>query len=369
VYLRRTPEDTQSTDAIFFDGLGFDLPAGRAQSVERLFATEDARRADPEEIGVIEYPEGTITEYRNELLHRIDINNIRGNGFRIVVDYGGGPAGSILPSILEALGVSAVSLNSLPQPTDTATHDLDSLSRIVRALGYDFGIMISPPGERLDLIDRHGTVLSAQQLLLVMAALFWRAHPGAPIAAPVVATARLEELAKKSKSKVIRVKNDHLSMMRVAASREAQFVCGTRGGFILPPWQRGADAMVSITHLLGWLATTGLSLTDLAAECQTGVIRSASVACPWNVKGRLMRRIMSETSDYPRDLVDGVRVHFDHDWVWVAPDRRTAHFSVLVEAAHGWRADSLLSEWVHNLGEWRDKEETEAESVSEHQAP
>lgn len=361
VYLRRTPDETQSTDAIFFDGLGFDLPAGRAQSVERLFVTEDARRADPDEIGIIEYPEGTIEEYRNELLHHVDIEGIRGSGFRIVVDYGGGLAGSVLPSILEVLGVSVVSLNSLPQPMDGTIHDLDSLSRIVRALGYDFGVMLSPPGERLDLVDRHGTVLSTQQLLLLMASLFWQSHPGATVAAPVIATSRLESIAEKTGARVIRVKNDHLSMMRAAASGEAKFVCGTRGGFILPPWQRGADAMASLAHLLGWLSATGLTLTDLATECQTGAIRSASVACPWNLKGRLMRRVMSETSEFTRDLVDGVRVHFDHDWVWVAPDRRTAHFSLLVEATHGWRADSLLSEWAHKLSEWRDSEEAEGE--------
>jgi len=56
VYVRSTPDEPLSTDAIFFDAEGFDLSAGKAQSVERLFLNEDFRRADPAEMGVIEYP-------------------------------------------------------------------------------------------------------------------------------------------------------------------------------------------------------------------------------------------------------------------------------------------------------------------------
>lgn len=362
VYLRRTPDETQSTDAIFFDGLGYDLPAGRAQSVERLFVTEDVRRADADNIGTIDYPEGTNDEYRHDLLHHINIEAIRGNDFRIVVDYSGGFTGTIFPGILEALGVSAVSLNSLTQPIDGTTRDLESLSRIVSALGYDLGVMVSTPGERIDLVDRKGEVLSSQQLLLVMASLYWKLHPGTTIAAPVVATSRLETLAGPCGGKVIRVKNDHLAMMRAAAAENVGFVGGTRGGFILPPWQRGADAMASTVLLLEWLALTGLSLTDVTGEMQPGVIRQATVACPWNLKGRLMRRLMEETSHSQRDLVDGVRLHYeDGDWAWMAPDRRTAHFSLLVEARHGWRAESILHEWTERLTHWRDEESPAAE--------
>jgi len=362
IYVRSSPEEQLSTDAIFFDSDGFDLSAGKAQSVERLFLNEDFRRADPPEMGVIEYPEGTLDRYRNAILRTVDIDAITQWGFRIVVDYRGGIAEAILPSILDYLGVETISLNTSPhRPTGRDTmRERSTLARIVNTLGYDFGVSISSPGERIDLVDRQGTVLPSQQLLLVMARLFWGKHPGTTIAAPVIATARLETLAAQAKGTVVRTKNDHQSMMRAAARNDIDYVCGTQGGFILPPAQRGADAVTTTIRLLEWLAHAENDLTSIAAESQTGAMASADVPCPWNVKGRLMRRLADETANMPRQLIDGVRIDLDDGWIWIAPDRRTAHFNLLAESDQPWRSESVISEWSERIQGWANESESVA---------
>ncbi len=368
VYVRSTPDEPLSTDAIFFDADGFDLTAGKAQSVERLFLNEDFRRADPAEMGVIEYPEGTLDRYRNAILRTVDIEAIKQWGFRIVIDYRGGIAETVLSSILANLGVETISLNTQPHRpiTRDATRGSGALARIVNTLGYDFGISISSPGERIDLVDRQGTVLPPQQLLLVMARLFWREHPGTTIAAPVIATARLEGLASAANGAIERIKNDHQSMMRAAARDDIEFVCGTQGGFILPSGQRGADAVATTIRLLEWLAHAENDLTSIAAESQTGVMAKADVPCPWNLKGRLMRRLTDETAHMRRQLIDGVRIDFDDGWIWIAPDRRTAHFNLLAESEQPWRAESMINDWRERLQGWaRESETAVAPSKSE----
>jgi len=354
IYVRSSPDEPLSTDAIFFDAEGFDLAAGKAQSVERLFLNEDFRRADPPEMGVIEYPEGTLDRYRNAMLRTVDIDAITQWGFRIVVDYRGGIAEAILPSILDYLGVETISLNTYPhRPVmrDTA-RERSALARIVNTLGYDFGVSISSPGERIDLVDRQGTVLPSQQLLLVMARLFWGRHPGTTIAAPVIATAKLEKLAAEAQGTVIRTKNDHQSMMRAAALNDIDYVCGTQGGFILPPSQRGADAVATTIRLLEWLSHAEKDLTSIAAESHTGAMASADVPCPWNLKGRIMRRLADETAQMPRQLIDGVRLNLSEGWIWIAPDRRTAHFNLLAESEQPWRAEAMITEWRDKIQNW-----------------
>jgi mannose-1-phosphate guanylyltransferase/phosphomannomutase len=203
-------------------------------------------------------------------------------------------------------------------------------------------------------VDRLGVVLSSQHLLLTMANLFWRLHPGATIAVPVAATREIENLAAQTKGKVVRVKNDHLAMMRAAASEAVDFVCGTRGGFIQPSWQRGTDAMANLVCLLEFLALSNTDLTQLIQECQPGAMVEARIACPWNLKGMLMRRILDYTSSAPRQLVDGVRLVSDEAAVWMAPGRRTAHFLLQIESASPERSRSLAEEWVSRLTTWRD---------------
>ena len=354
VFVRSTPDEPLSTDAIFFDGDGFDLPAGRAQSIERLFASEDFRRADPADMGIIEYPEGTLERYRSGLLRDVNADAIRNWGFKIVVDFNNGFTGSILPSLLHELGVETISLNSLYRSGDQASppRDHGPLSRIVNAVGYDFGIAINAPGERIDIVDRHGVTINPHQLLLVMARLFWQRQSGASIAVPVTATARVEQLAAELKGRVTRVKNDHLSMMQAAASGTHDFVCGTRGGFILPPRQRGADAIATVIRLIEWLAIIDQDLTEVAANCKTGAMLASSVSCPWNLKGHLMRLLMEETATMNRQLIDGIRILLDDGWIWMAPHRRTAHFDLVAESDQPWRAETLIEEWRGRLTQW-----------------
>jgi mannose-1-phosphate guanylyltransferase/phosphomannomutase len=356
VYVRSSPDIPQSTDLIFFDHEGFDLPAGTAQSVERLFFSEDFRRADPSDIGSISYPDSVAAQYRQDFLHQVNVDAVRARDFRLVVDYAGGLAGTILPPILSEMGVDAISLNVTPGRQDLGggRQDNVALSRIVTAVECDLGVSINAPGEKIVAVDRSGVVLSSQQLLLTMAELFWRLHPGTTIAVPVAATRQVENLAARAGGKVVRVKNDHLAMMRAAASESADFVCGTRGGFILPPWQRGTDAMASLVCLLEFLALTDTDLSQLIQDCQPGAMVEARIACPWSLKGHLMRRVLDFTDGVPRQLVDGVRLVSDDATVWMAPGRRTAHFLLLIESFSLERSKSLAEEWTNRLTEWRD---------------
>jgi len=356
VYVRSSPDVPQSTDVIFFDHEGFDLPAGTAQSVERLFFSEDFRRVDPSDIGSISYPDGVFTRYRQDFLHRVDVEAIRARNFRLVVDYAGGLASTILPPILSEMGVETISLNVTPgrQEMGGGCQDCVPLSRIAKAVECDLGVSINAPGEKIVAVDRLGVVLSSQQLLLTMAGLFWRLNPGATIAVPVAATRQVENLAARAGGRVVRVKNDHLAMMRAAASESVDFVCGTRGGFILPAWQRGTDAMASLVCLLEFLARSETDMTQLTQESQPGAMVEARIACPWNLKGKLMRRILDHTDNMPRQLVDGVRLVSDDETVWMAPGRRTAHFLLLVETVSPERSESLAAEWTNRLTEWRD---------------
>ncbi|MEW5702870.1 MAG: sugar phosphate nucleotidyltransferase [Candidatus Zixiibacteriota bacterium] len=365
VYVRRSPDDRHVTDAIFFDAAGFDLSVGTARAVERVFFREDFRRVDSDRIGTIRYPEHVLDRYRDMFLLRVNADVIREQHFRIIVDYANGPMAAVLPSILAQLGVESVALNGIPGDADPVAHDAAqrSLGRIVTALEYDLAAQINAAGEKLVLVDRRGVTLSGQDLLLPVAALFWRGHPGATIAVPVMASATLDELATQHRGTVYRVKSDHLAMMIAASSGKADLVAGTRGGFIVPAWQRAADAAAALVHILEMLASGGVALDELAREHHPGVFAEAVVPCAWNRKGNLMRRLMQETATQERSLIDGVRLRVDRGWLWVGPDRRSAHFRLLAEGATAADAQAIAAEWSARLTSWI--EEMDAASAPE----
>lgn len=369
IYVRRAPDNRQITDAIFFDKSGFDLSGGSARSVERVFFREDFRRAEPDEIGYIRYSERYLQRYRDAFMTQLRVGEIRARQYRLVIDYANGLMSHILPTLLDEIGVEAVALNGMSTEVSVKVHEVafSSLSKIVQPMECDLGVHIHPAGEKMTIVTRDGVIVSPQQLLLAIAELTWLVHPNAVIAVPITSTSRIEELARKHNGRVIRVKSDHLSMMQAAAKGDVVLVAGTRGGFIFPGWQRGADAACSLANLLELLARSGVELESLINAAKPGEFADAMIPCQWRHKGALMRKILEESAQLPREMIDGVRLRINDTWLWIAPDRRNAHFRVQAESPTKEGASRILAEWVANISAWR--AELEQKTLHEAIAP
>ena len=156
--------------------------------------------------------------------------------------------------------------------------------------------------------------------------------------------------AKEHGVEVIRVAGDHLAMMEVRRRGEAEFVGGTRGGFIFPGFQMGADAMLSAVKLLELMARNKTRLGEARKKFEHLIRQAVSVPCPWSKKGTVMRRLIVGSDDQPRQLIDGVRVFDEDGWVLVTPDRLTAAFNILAES-HSTEKTARLIEHYRTLVE------------------
>jgi len=360
VYVRRSPVNIMHLDMIFFDANGKDLPSGSARSVERAFFQENFRRAQPSEVGGMEYPQRPWDIYRQEFVKSLDLKALRNARFRIVVDTAHGAATDIFPAVLGSLDCEAVLLNSSIDPDRAAAvltdipATLENLSRIVTALNFDLGIFLDPGAEKMTVVDETGHILSSPELMLVMIDLVAATRKPSRIAVPVIATMALDRLAERAGFELVRVRNDHLAMMEAAEDPDIDFVGGTRGGFIFPDFQRGADAAYAAARLLEMLALTKLKISERVGQITPGHFQSVDIPCPWNRKGRVMRRLISHTGRMKRDTVDGVRVILDDRWILVAPNHRKASFYLQAEAPSEQSATQLLDEYRRLVIQWRD---------------
>jgi mannose-1-phosphate guanylyltransferase/phosphomannomutase len=142
-------------------------------------------------------------------------------------------------------------------------------------------------------------------------------------------------------------------MMDAMMNLEPGFVGGTRGGFIFPGFQRGADAMFAAVKILELMAKSGVTLAEIRGEFENYFMMHSEVPCSWDKKGQVMRRLMEHSEPFKRDLVDGVRVNFEDHWVLVAPDRNKASFQVVAESRSQEKTESLLEGYKSLIGEWQ----------------
>jgi len=338
IYVRHCPEDYRLIDFIFFNGSGLDMPTSKLKKVERMYFGEDFERASLDNIGHLDTPQRVLENYRLDFLTEIDTDIIKKAGFKVVIDHSNGSSSQIFPTLFTQLGISAVELNATLNPRkfsgspEESAQAIVQLASIVTSLNADIGFLLNPAAEKLTVIDELGKPLDNQLLLLIVADLYLQTHQVRKIAVPVGASMGVEWIAETGGAEVVRVANDHLSMMEIFRQGEVDFVGGTKGGFIFPGFQMGADAMLAAVKVLEMMAQTKNRAGSLRKKFEHLDRQTISVPCPWAKKGAVMRRLITCSEEKQRQLIDGIRIFEDNGWVLVVPDRMKAAFNILAES-------------------------------------
>jgi len=117
--------------------------------------------------------------------------------------------------------------------------------------------------------------------------------------------------------------------------------------------------MYSVDKILELMATTGKSLGAVDNAVPRLATARRNVNCSWEYKGKVMRKIMSDSEGRRRDLVDGVKIHFDDNGPAISalliPDKERALFHITAEARDQAAADHTADEYEQKVMHWRDE--------------
>ncbi len=366
IHVRRSPFDKNLTDIIFFDANGKDLPISKTKNIERLFFGEDFPRATRDKVGNISFPERTTESYREKFLSSINVEAISKRKFNMVIDYSNGVASTIFPIILGSFDCQVIAANAHLDPKrltrDQYEFDtsLKQLSHVVTSLKYDVGCLIDAGGEKIFVVNENGETIHSDRLLTIVAELFLQTNPNATtIAIPITSSGDIDLIAAPRSVNVLKTRDSHLAMMEAATTKQAQFVGGNKGGFIFTDFFFATDAMYSFTKILEMMALTGKRLGEIDAALPHMIMSKRNVNCSWEHKGKVMRNIMRDSEGKQRDLVDGVKVHIDHNGhsasVLLLPDKERPLFHINAEAADKSTADHLANQYERKIIQWRDE--------------
>jgi mannose-1-phosphate guanylyltransferase/phosphomannomutase len=133
--------------------------------------------------------------------------------------------------------------------------------------------------------------------------------------------------------------------MEAATQGEVIFVGDGLGGFIFSRFQPAFDGMLAILKLLEMLAAQDLRLHQLISSIPQRVKCREQVPCSWERKGGTMRAVIAATAGERTELVDGVKVHLDNDWVILYPDHDRPYFLIIAEADTLARAEAHVARY------------------------
>ncbi len=360
LHVRKSPFDPDLTDIIFLDNDGRDLSASKVRAVERLFFSEEFARAGHDQVGDIYFPERTNESYREDFIRCLDIDSVKLKKFDMVIDYSHGVASTLFPTIVGSLSTRVIALNAYLDPkklTKTAKqldNDLKQLSGIVKSLNYDFGFMFDAGAEKVFVINEQGKFVEEDRLLSLVTKLFALSEPESKwIAVPFSASGEIDLIAAEHGIEVHRTKATHQALMNAAYEGKYQFVGGTKGGFIFPKFLFASDAMFSVAKILEMTARTGLKLSEIDKMVPRLRMIKKNLDCPWSEKGAIMRKLIDFTKNEKREMIDGIKVHYDDGtWVHLLPDKERALFHINAESSKEETAKSMVDRFESKILEW-----------------
>jgi mannose-1-phosphate guanylyltransferase/phosphomannomutase len=352
IAIRTSPGDPQSIRITFIDPDGTDLDEGAQRKIERTVYREEFRRAFAGELGELHYPPRALEYYTEGLLGAVDAHAIRSSRLKIVVDYAFGSTALVLPSILGQLGCEVLALNSAVDetrsvllPQEVHAHQ-SRIADLVAASGSDFGALLDPTGERIFLIDDAGRVCDASAALTLVVSQLVSQHRKGAIALPVTASREIARLASAGDIDVVWTKTAPAALMDEAHGGEVVFAGSPEGALIFPEFLPAADAMMALTKFLEYRARMAQPLSEMMSPLPKAHIVHETVACAWELKGTVMRRVMEAASGDKVELVDGVKAYHDQDWVLVLPDPEQPLVHVWAEGSNEAAAGALAGTQV-----------------------
>jgi mannose-1-phosphate guanylyltransferase/phosphomannomutase len=357
MHVRIASWDPEMIQIQVFEPPGVNLSEKRQKDVEKYYGRQDFRRAFYSEFGEIQFPDRAVETYVRGLVGSWDTERIRGRAYRLVIDYSHSPASLTLPSILGDLGAEVLSVRAFSDQEhvslgaeELGTH-LAEVRRLVRTMEADIGFVIGPGAEGLYIVDDEGAEVPQEKALLLYVKLVaQQAAKGERIVLPLTVTHLAEQLAGEFGVTVERTKVSLPELAQAAAADDVVFAGSLGGGYIFPRFLPAFDSVMSLGKLLELLAPQAQPLSVQVAAIPASTLVHRTVACPWALKGTVMRtateHLQHEADPADIGLLDGIQLRRDGGWVQLLPDADEPVFHVYAEGADHAESERLAETFL-----------------------
>jgi len=126
---------------------------------------------------------------------------------------------------------------------------------------------------------------------------------------------------------------------------------GQKKTFLSDQFTLNFDALGSIIKIMDYMKSNSIKLSQLVDEIPSFHMIKKEVECPWNAKGKVIRKIIEESYNEKMELMEGVKIYKDGGWVLVLPDSEKPVCKVIGEGYSQEFAESLTDTFANRVKE------------------
>ena len=295
-----------------------------------------------------------ISTYINGIKSQVNHKKIRSKKLTVVLDLGNGAQATAAPNLCKALGCKTFLINEkidgqFPgRGSEPTPQNLQKLSKTVLKTKAALGIAFDGDGDRSIFCDNQGKILTGDKSALLLANHILNKYPKSKVVTCLNSSSAIEELAAKTKSKVIRTKVGSVEVSRKMVPQKALIGFEENGGFMYGKHNQVRDGAMTLALALDLLAGSGKSMTDEITSIPKSYTTKDKIFCTKEQAKKIINTLKKEHKNY--DTTDGIKMIFDDkNWVMIRPSGTEPIARIYAEADSQQRLEQTMSKYIKKI--------------------
>jgi phosphomannomutase len=287
----------------------------------------------------------------------VDVEAIQRANFTVAVDGINSVGGTILPLLLQEIGVDrVVEINC--QPTGHFAHNpepipenLSDTCEIIRRMHVDVGFVTDPDVDRLAIINEDGSMFNEEYSLVACADYVLKHTPGDTVS-NLSSSRALRDITLKYGGTYRASAVGEVNVVQMMKETGAVIGGEGNGGIIYPASHYGRDALVGIALFLSHLAKSGNKCSELRKTYPNYFISKKKMELSPEID---IDHILQTLGEYYKEekitTVDGLKIDFENSWVHLRKSNTEPIIRIYAEGKSPQEAEELTGKIISLIKE------------------
>jgi phosphomannomutase len=290
-------------------------------------------------------------------LEYVDVEAVRGAGFKIAVDAVNSTGGVFIPALLEAMGVETIYKihcepnGKFPHNPEPLKEHLTDLSAAVLSNKADLGIAVDPDVDRLVFMMEDGELFGEEYTLVAVADYILSQQKGNTVS-NLSSTRALRDVTVRHGGEYFAAAVGEVNV--VTKMKEVAAVIGGEGngGVIYPASHYGRDALVGVAIFLTHLAKMGKKVSTYRAELpQYFMSKNKITLTPGLDIDGLLAKMQAKYAHEQHSTIDGLKIDFENEWVHLRKSNTEPIIRIYSEGPTPEAAEAIAQKIIREIEE------------------
>lgn len=325
------------------------LNDAQGREVLRIAENDEFEFVPVDELGQVFINETYTQKHIDRVLalNLVDVDAISKANFTVAVDAVNSVGGTVIPELLEALGVkNIVQLNcevtgKFAHTPEPLPENLTQISDLLKSGVADVGFVVDPDVDRLAIVMENGEMFVEEYTLVSIADYVLSHTPGATVS-NLSSSRALRDVTESHGCKYAASAVGEVNVVTLMKEIGAVIGGEGNGGVIYPECHYGRDALVGVALFLTLLAKSGKKVSELKKEYPAYAIAKTKIELTPAINvDKILEAVKEKYSSEKITDIDGVKIDFPNSWVHLRKSNTEPIIRIYSEASTMEEANAL----------------------------